>query len=615
MALIRVSPVEGLLLLFTVLYAVVSRVPLVLLPIYMHQELGFSYFLTGVTDALISVGRLVGAHVAGMHAGIVTIVLGMLSGILAWVLILQFDERLVFIFACFVVGLTEVVTGVDVMLKVESLLLRRPADETQMIFRIQLIATTAGVVIAYMGGGVIYWFLGVRVLGIVNMVILGTSLICLVLVARQRKVYNQGFIRIGYIQEELDAIDEAKDTDGVPRSSFGFASALPQPPLSSPPTISSLSQSQSPVPQRPSRHQGSSSSVGGSSRQSSVGSQWSGERVNRLRSMVSVKSHSGPINPRAVVSMMSVDSLTVVETTPFGKTLTPPEAKQKDVLATRSFLAVVVACFFFTTFGISTQFAICIVYWSVVWDKGSHISGSFMAAGETLGMLILMVLTHPAVFNSRFTANHGKPANVINATALMAILAFVTATDSLVLCAIGTMGIHVCNVLIHSFQAEMIGSCTKTDEFPRWIARSYVVKRLANTLGVFSSLAVLGALGPQTSYHAVGAGLAVYAVLTFTVCWWLGVLPYQRHRVKAAAIAQQEVPNIKIRDSKESVVVESLPSVYESDEPEAEAPVAPVPREERPSQKSGASNVSYLFPPDDSYHVQPQSPTICKMSL
>ena len=51
------------------------------------------------------------------------------------------------------------------MLKIESLILGRKPEQTQIIFRAQLIFTCLGVFVAYMGGGFLYQSHGMGAVG------------------------------------------------------------------------------------------------------------------------------------------------------------------------------------------------------------------------------------------------------------------------------------------------------------------------------------------------------------------------------------------------------------------------------------------------------------------
>merc|ERR1719330_178786 len=131
-------------------------------------------------------------------------VLGTAAGGLAWGSILLFDQQLIFIISSFGLGLTETVTGVDSMLKIESLILRRKPEETQIIFRAQLIFTCLGVFIAYMGGGILYQVSGMPAVGLCCIVFSCFNLVIFAVMSSRRRVYRQSLIRLGDILAECE---------------------------------------------------------------------------------------------------------------------------------------------------------------------------------------------------------------------------------------------------------------------------------------------------------------------------------------------------------------------------------------------------------------------------
>jgi len=476
------SFVEASLLLYSIFYAAVSRLPFALWAIHMINELEFDFLTAGVTLGLYCFGRLVGAYMSGMYLGSATMLFGTASGAIAWSLILLFEQQLVFISSTFLLGFTETVTGLDAMLKLESLLLKRPAHQTQIIFRAQLIFTCLGVFLAYLGGGVLYQAESIREVGFCCVALSVVNLGILGLVYWRRRCYWKFMIRVEDILEASQAAD-------------------------------------------PTKRRTTRACVGGA--------------------VVS--------DGRMRVTCMNSDDLELIDDEEEGRASNLSSLRDAGVRASREtcfrktsvldadsamksslFLGTVVACFFFTTMGISTQFAISALYWQEVWSVGPDVVGTIMAIGEGLGVCCLVIFGQPAIFNSPLTRYFGAPANVLIACLGMGAMCWLTTADNKSLCALGTVCIHMCNVCVHSFQAELIGSCADGANFHRWISLSYMVKRLANCVCVFGSLFFFDLLGPQASYHAIGSILALYAGVLCCVYCSIGAMPCQRRRAPEA---------------------------------------------------------------------------------
>lgn len=464
---LRPSYVEFCLLLYSVFYAAVSRVPFTLFTIYMINVLDFSYLIAALTLGLYCFGRLVGAHLAGMYAGSVTMVFGTACGGISWGSILLFEHMWIFVASTFVLGFTETVTGLDTMLKIESLVLRRLPEQTQIIFRCQLICTCVGVFLAYMGGGFLYQRHGMQPVGLCCIAFTCINLVILALMFPKRRVFRQPLIRLGDIVAECEA-------------------------------------------SAPTRSRKSRASVGGKEARAT-------QRV----------------------STYNIDAIKIID----GDDAESKGDKEKgqpaissSPMSTQFFLGTVVACFFFTTLGISTQFAISALYWQQVWSVGPDVVGTIMAVGECLGVCLLVIFAQPKVFNSPVTRHFGKPVNVLNACMGMGVMMYLITADNMIACAIGSVSVHMCNVCVHSFQAELIGICASGEDFATWISRSYVVKRLANCVCVFGSIVFFEGFGPQMSYRVIGSGLILYAVVLCGIYRHINTLPYQQRS------AQKEAP-------------------------------------------------------------------------
>ena len=203
-------------------------------------------------------------------------------------------------------------------------------------------------------------------------------------------------------------------------------------------------------------------------------------------------------------------------------------------MKTPLFLGSVVACFFVTTLGISTQNAIVALYWKRVWSVNPDVVGSIMAVGVCLGVCVLVIFGQPAVFNSPITRYFGKPANVLTACVGMGFLMRLVTANNQIACLIGMVGVNMCNVCLHSFQAELTAVCASGEQFGKWISLSYVVKRAANCVCVFGSILFFQAFGPQTSYRVIGSALIFYAAVLCGIYSCMRVLPCQRPMTPAS---------------------------------------------------------------------------------
>jgi len=207
-----------------------------------------------------------------------------------------------------------------------------------------------------------------------------------------------------------------------------------------------------------------------------------------------------------------------------------PSMSTPQAMKTPFFLGCVVACFFFTTCGISTQFAISALYWKKVWGVNPDVVGTIMAIGECLGVCCLVFFGQPVVFNSPVTKFFGKPANVLVACLGMGFGCWLITINSKIVCLIATVGVHMFNVCVHSFQAELIGICASGESFGKWISISYVVKRAANCVCVFGSIVFFDAFGPQSSYRGIGSGLILYAAILGSIFAYRKIMPCQYRR-------------------------------------------------------------------------------------
>lgn len=416
----------------------------------MIRELHFSYPRAAICLAVYCFGRFFGAISAGSYPGSATITAGTAAGGIAWAFILGFeDDGSIFEIASFLLGLTETVTGVDALLKIESSILGRSLAQTQIIFRMQLMFTCIGVFVAYMGGGFLYEYVSIDAVGYVCVTFTVMNLGLLALVFWHRPVYRRFVI----------SLEDFKYTTSVEWQ--GQMSSTPD---------CEQGESQTPEPEQ------TGNGVKGS------------QFVNHL------------------------------------------SERQRIVL-----LVSAVFCFFFTTIGISIQFSIAMLYWNDVWNISPGVVGFIMGVGELSGVLLLAFLAQPVVFNSCITRNFGKPLNIVTACLGVGAMCLLTTAPNIIACGVGTVAIHMCNVAVHSFQAEIVGTCTKRESFAKWISWSYGVKRISNAVCVLTSLIFYGYLGPQASYLVFGLGLALYGVVLGCIYLCYGLWPFQTRKLVTAA--------------------------------------------------------------------------------
>jgi len=536
----RPSFVEWCLLLYSILYAAVSRAPFTLFALYMVDVKGFTFLEAALTIGLYCFGRLVGADIAGRFVGIVTLLSGTILGGVAWLLILYIDQKWVFIASCFILGQTETVTGLDTMLKMEALILDRLQEHTQLVFRCQLIFTCFGVFIAYMVFGLMYEKLGFASIGWSSIAFTVVEVIIIVVMCIKRPLFAQPIIRLDSLLNTMEKAESVRESERSSGSVFRADQVVPVAPETElhPPEAQKQPKVRASMALRNNAARMSQAVDPGSLKD--VGKQKMGMKtlINLLET------------PEAEDEDDEVESAFGSESSGnHGQAAKPAgdDKKKEDVTASLSkaskkvkqppktsnvFMWTVVACFYFTTLGISTQFAISALYWNRVWGVGADVVGTIMAVGEVIGVMLLLFLGHPVIFSMKATRNFGKPVNVINATIGMGVFCLMVTIPNKYLSCFATVSVHACNVCVHSFQAELVGIGAGTD-FAKWISRCYVVKRAANCTCVFGSLIFFEALGPNASYWVFGSFLNLYAIFLCTYYWKLQILPYQVRKTES----------------------------------------------------------------------------------
>lgn len=507
------SEPETLMLLYSIPYAFVSRLPFTVLAVHMIRVMGWPFLRAGSTLGLYCFGRLIGAHIAGRYVGMLTLMFGTVCGIFSWIFMGFIPNDDLFVVSAFALGFTETVTGLDTMLKIECVLNQKPPAATQIVFRMQLIFTCIGVFIGYSGAGWLYertYLLEeIAVASILNSVL---CVIFLLLLMRCRSMYRVPFIRVGHVDHEMQL------------SQFGNKSDV--------------------------------------------------------KTRVSVVQKNEKQNMNARVTM--VDHIEMVDDE--EDQINMKTGLSEKPLLTAAFLWTICACFYFTTLGISSQFAIAALFWKVKWNYGPMFVGSLMAAGEGIGVLALVVFSQPIVFYSPLTFHFGRPINVIVTCTSMALMCCTMTIYSVPVAAVSTVGMHILNVCIHSFQAEIIGACAPQKDFAWWISVCYVLKRFANCCCVFGSLVFFGLLGPDASYYGVGFCLICWAAILGAIYLFMGAFPFQRQMrpdgKKSLADLLSKIPVHQLQEMQAQAKVEAD---VEKPKLADEAPAA------RVSMRSGSS--------------------------
>eukprot|EP00443_Scrippsiella_acuminata_P093163 CAMPEP_0115555454 /NCGR_PEP_ID=MMETSP0271-20121206/97835_1 /TAXON_ID=71861 /ORGANISM="Scrippsiella trochoidea, Strain CCMP3099" /LENGTH=143 /DNA_ID=CAMNT_0002989247 /DNA_START=126 /DNA_END=554 /DNA_ORIENTATION=+ len=128
---------------YTTLYAIVSRLPMIFAMVYMVFELE----LEGAVPALIFCGyciaRLLSAVGTVRFFGMPMMFFGTFSGVLGYAVILIWPRSgVVFGLMIGLTGFTETVTGIDTILKIECLIEDYPLEMQQLLFRLHLVGAT-----------------------------------------------------------------------------------------------------------------------------------------------------------------------------------------------------------------------------------------------------------------------------------------------------------------------------------------------------------------------------------------------------------------------------------------------------------------------------------------
>jgi hypothetical protein len=213
----------------------------------------------------------------------------------------------------------------------------------------------------------------------------------------------------------------------------------------------------------------------------------------------------------------------------------PPTAAEDEARLTKIVLLSVVCAMYVTPMAIGNNFAVLAYYWLVVHGIGTGTSGTLMAVGECLGVVVLYAFKIQCIFESSVTFPFGSPMNICCTSFLIAMCCFCVTLPNVYICAVGSIGVHMLNAAVHSFTNELCAIVAPPEEFGKWQGWAYLAKRASNcTMGLTQTL--LFTVSPQLPYFAAGSAMLGWSVISGSFYLSQGLAPLQLRNL----IRQQE---------------------------------------------------------------------------
>jgi len=473
---------------YSILYAVVTRLPMVYAMVHMIYALELGGAAPPIIFVSYCIARLLAAVSVSSFFGMPAMLIGTLCGVVAHTgILIDQDSALVFGAMVAISGFAETVTGIDVLLKLEAFVKDLRQEEEQLLFRLHLISATCGSFIAYAAGGWLY--AAHHVAGVAWAGLAASLLACLVLLA-------YGLLRPQFCGARVDicgVCDVAMQEDSGPGSEA---------------TGDRVSQ----------RSQRLSQARASQASRRSLGS----ARHSRLSAALG----GDPLGLQQLKDELAAESK--LERAPTSRELPRYESLgTKESRRVRLCGWTVVLSFFVTPMPVGENFAILSLYWRQQWQQSTAAAGWIMAIGEALGLCALVPLASERLFRSPLTRPFRKPASLVLASAASSVCVVLVLAPNIILSAAGAAGVHIVNVLLHSFCAEVAAAWIPVDVYAMWVGRCYLAKRASNATMAFVCTMLYQYAGPRAPFATISGTVFVWAFVLAGVYWSLRLMPCQ----------------------------------------------------------------------------------------
>lgn len=511
---------------YTTLYAVVSRLPMIFAMVHMLTNLKLQGWIPAIIFCGYCLARLTAAWGTSRFFGMPVMFFGTLTGVIGYTAIFFYpDHALVFGLMVVLTGFTETVTGIDTILKIEALIEDMSKEWEQQLFRSHLVGATAGSFIAYFAGGYIFEFFDVKGTCIFGIGVSVTNTLVLLVYCCCRPAFCRSmFISV----DTLLKVVESSEVEAITDLNANLDTV---------------------------------SRVGGGRKRPSVQGGRQEQFVNAARS--SLFSETSSVNDALKTSdgrgsagfgevIQGQPVTTQEEEQPAKKVMkraatlrdgpTYAQMEDSEKRRVRVALMTIVLSFYVTVLPISNNFGVLALYWHVAWGKGTTVSGMLMALGEFGGLCVLWSLNTDFMFNLSLLKPFKRPVNLCCATLASSIAVALVASPVMALSALGSVGVHVVNVLLHSFCSECAANWSPRDVFATWIGRCYLSKRFSNaTVAALTiNLFFMQPHFPARPFVFVASVVSVWSFFLAAVFWWLRLMPWQDASAKPAAVSVQK---------------------------------------------------------------------------